>query len=94
MAFLIIAAVLLFVNTIFLVGSLVYTLKTTNKGDGNLGFGANLNPRMSLQPQVVFYDAIVRISGNPLPGGEFHNQQQITEKTENQTKTAYFGRTP
>lgn len=58
------------------------------QGDGNLGIGANLNPRMSLQPQVVFYDAIVRISGNPLPGGEFHNQQQITEKTENQTKTA------
>lgn len=42
--------------------------------------GSVLNPRLSLQPQVVFYEAIVRLSGNPSL-----TEQYAGEKTENQT---------
>lgn len=67
MAFIIVAGILLVINAVFLIGSLIYTVKVTkSKGDPRLStLGSVLDPRLSLQPQVVLYDAIVRMSGNP-----------------------------
>ena len=45
--------------------------------------GSVLDARLSLQPQVVLYEAIVRMSGNPSL-----NEKYMGEKSDNQTTQA------
>uniref|UniRef100_A0A2A4JCR4 Uncharacterized protein n=1 Tax=Heliothis virescens TaxID=7102 RepID=A0A2A4JCR4_HELVI len=78
MAFLIVAAVLLVINTVFLVGSLIYTLKTTT-GKVDAVAPSRMDPRLSLQPQELLYQAIVRMSASPVPD---------IDKLDSQTKQA------